>query len=72
MIIIKILTALNLTCVIVYKRYQLLTYLLIVLYGQPLRSFSTSTIDEMGSYIRRIKEMGVDHVIFAFMGLQIC
>jgi hypothetical protein len=72
MIIIMILTALNLTCVIVYKRYQLLTYLLIVLYGQPLRSFSTSTIDEMGSYIRRIKEMGVDHVIFAFMGLQIC
>ena len=67
-----ILTALNLTCVIVYKRYQLLTYLLIVLYGQPLRSFSTSTIDEMGSYIRRIKEMGVEHVIFAFMGLQIC
>jgi hypothetical protein len=72
MIIIMILTALNLTCVIVYKRYQLLTYLLIVLYGQPLRSFSTSTIDEMGSYIRRIKEMGVEHVIFAFMGLQIC
>lgn len=38
--------------------------------SQSQRSPLTGTIDEIGSDIQRIKGMGVEHIIFAFMGLE--
>jgi probable F420-dependent oxidoreductase len=38
--------------------------------SQSQRSPLTGTIDEIGSDIQRIKEMGVEHIIFAFVGLE--
>jgi probable F420-dependent oxidoreductase len=39
--------------------------------SQSQRSTLTGTIDEIGSDIQRIKEMGVEHIIFAFVGLEL-
>jgi hypothetical protein len=30
----------------------------------------SGTIDEVGDDLRKIKEMGIDHVIFGFMGVD--
>lgn len=38
--------------------------------SQSQRSPLTGTIDEIGSDIQRIKGMGVEHIIFAFVGLE--
>jgi probable F420-dependent oxidoreductase len=39
--------------------------------SQSQRSTLTGTIDEIGTDIQRIKEMGVEHIIFAFVGLEL-
>ena len=31
----------------------------------------TGTIEEIGKDIKRIRDMGVEHIIFAFMGLEL-
>jgi len=38
---------------------------------QPQRFPFTGTIEEIGKDIKRIKEMGVEHIIFAFVGLEL-
>jgi hypothetical protein len=37
--------------------------------SQPQRFPLTGTIEEIGRDIQRIKEMGVEHIMFAFVGL---
>jgi hypothetical protein len=37
--------------------------------GQPQRFPLTGTIEEIGGDIQKIKEMGVEHIMFAFVGL---
>jgi hypothetical protein len=39
--------------------------------SQSQRSTLTETIDEIGSDIQKIKKMGVEHIIFAFVGLEL-
>jgi probable F420-dependent oxidoreductase len=38
---------------------------------QPQRFPFTGTIEEIGKDIKRIKEMGVEHIVFAFIGLEL-
>ena len=38
---------------------------------QPQRFPLTGTIEEIGKDIKRIKDMGVEHIIFAFVGLEL-
>lgn len=38
---------------------------------QPERFPLTGTIEEIGKDIKRIKEMGIEHIIFTFVGLEL-